>query len=49
VGLLDRLVRVIIILTVLLLPMLLELGLWVLAIGTNFTALQRMWYVYRHT
>jgi CDP-diacylglycerol---glycerol-3-phosphate 3-phosphatidyltransferase len=49
VGLLDRLVRVIIILTVLMLPMLLELGLWVLAIGTNFTALQRMWYVYRHT
>jgi CDP-diacylglycerol--glycerol-3-phosphate 3-phosphatidyltransferase len=49
VGLLDRFVRVMIILTVLLLPDLLELGVWVLALGTNFTAIQRMWYVYRHT
>jgi CDP-diacylglycerol--glycerol-3-phosphate 3-phosphatidyltransferase len=49
VGLLDRFVRVIIIVAVLLLPALLEVGLWVLALGTNFTAIQRMWYVYRHT
>lgn len=49
VGLLDRFVRVIIIVAVLLLPPLMPLGLWVLAIGTNFTALQRMWFVYRHT
>jgi CDP-diacylglycerol--glycerol-3-phosphate 3-phosphatidyltransferase len=49
VGLFDRLVRVIIIVAVLLVPFLLPLGLWVLAIGTNFTALQRMWYVYRNT
>lgn len=49
VGLLDRFARVIIILTVLLLPLLMPLGLWVLAVGTNFTALQRMWYVYRNT
>jgi CDP-diacylglycerol--glycerol-3-phosphate 3-phosphatidyltransferase len=49
VGLLDRLVRVIIIVTVLLLPFLIPVGLWVLALGTNITALQRMWFVYRHT
>jgi CDP-diacylglycerol--glycerol-3-phosphate 3-phosphatidyltransferase len=49
VGLLDRFVRVIIIVAVLLIPQLLPLGLWVLAIGTNITALQRMWYVYRNT
>ncbi len=49
VGLLDRFVRVIIIVAVLLLPPLLTLGLWILAVGTNFTALQRMWYVYRNT
>ena len=24
------------------------LGLWVLAIGTNLTAMQRLWYVYQH-
>jgi CDP-diacylglycerol---glycerol-3-phosphate 3-phosphatidyltransferase len=49
VGLLDRFVRVIIIVAVLLVPQLLTLGLWVLAIGTNITALQRMWFVYRNT
>jgi len=49
VGLLDRLVRVIIIVTVLLLPFLIPVGLWVLALGTNITALQRMWFVYRNT
>lgn len=49
VGLLDRFVRVIIIVAVLLVPLLMTPGLWVLAIGTNFTALQRMWYVYKNT
>ena len=49
VGLLDRFVRVIIIIAVLLVPPLTILGLWVLAIGANFTALQRIWYVYRNT
>jgi CDP-diacylglycerol---glycerol-3-phosphate 3-phosphatidyltransferase len=49
VGLLDRFVRVIIIIAVLLVPPLTVLGLWVLAIGANFTALQRIWYVYRNT
>lgn len=29
-------------------PTILLLGLWVLAIGTNLTALQRLWYVYKH-
>jgi CDP-diacylglycerol---glycerol-3-phosphate 3-phosphatidyltransferase len=49
VGLLDRFVRVIIIVAVLILPPLMPLGLWVLAVGANFTALQRIWYVYRNT
>ncbi len=49
VGLLDRFVRVVIIVAVLLIPPLMPLGLWVLAIGANFTAFQRMWYVYRNT
>ncbi len=47
VGLLDRFVRVMIILAALLVPPLLPLGLWILAIGTNVTAFQRLWYVYR--
>jgi phosphatidylglycerophosphate synthase len=47
VGLFDRMVRLIIILTMLLIPSLVVVGLWVLAIGTNFTGLQRLWYVYR--
>jgi CDP-diacylglycerol--glycerol-3-phosphate 3-phosphatidyltransferase len=47
IGLLDRFVRVIIIMTILLIPPLVGIGLWVLAIGGNFTALQRLWYVYR--
>jgi phosphatidylglycerophosphate synthase len=42
-------VRVIIILVMLLIPDLLPVGLWVLAIGTNITGLQRLWYVYRIT
>jgi CDP-diacylglycerol--glycerol-3-phosphate 3-phosphatidyltransferase len=48
VGLLDRFVRVVIIIVMLLIPPLIPLGLWVLALGTNFTAFQRMWYAYRN-
>ncbi len=47
VGLFTRLERVIIILLTLLLPALLVVGMWILALGTNFTALQRVWFVYR--
>jgi len=47
IGLFDRMVRIIIILTMLLISSLVELGLGMLAIGTNFTALQRLWYVYK--
>ncbi|HEX2906828.1 MAG TPA: CDP-alcohol phosphatidyltransferase family protein [Phototrophicaceae bacterium] len=48
IGLFDRFVRVLIILLVLFVPVLLELGVIVLAVGTNLTGLQRLWYVYRH-
>jgi CDP-diacylglycerol---glycerol-3-phosphate 3-phosphatidyltransferase len=52
IGLLSRMERVAIILVMLLVPDLLglpvlETGLVILAVGTNFTALQRLWYVYR--
>lgn len=47
IGLMSRLERVVIILLVLLIPPLLEIGLWVLAIGTNFTGFQRLWFVYK--
>jgi len=52
IGLLSRMERVAIILGMLLAPTVwgvpvLEIGLWVLAIGANFTALQRIWYVYK--
>lgn len=47
VGLFDRMMRIIIILTMLLIPSLVVVGLWVLAMGANFTALQRLWYVYK--
>lgn len=47
IGLLTRLERTIIILVMLLAPVLLDVGLLVLAIGTNITAIQRLWYVYR--
>lgn len=49
IGLFDRFVRVIIILLILLIPGLLQAGLWVLAVGTNLTGLQRLWFVYRTT
>lgn len=47
VGVFDRMVRIIIILTILLIPSLVAVGLWALAIGTNFTGLQRLWHVYK--
>ncbi|MBZ0301113.1 MAG: CDP-alcohol phosphatidyltransferase family protein [Anaerolineae bacterium] len=47
VGLLTRMERVVIILVALLVPPLLVPGLWILAVGTNITALQRLWFVYR--
>lgn len=48
IGLFSRFERVITLLLMLLVPPLLTLGLWVLAIGTNLTGVQRLWYVYRH-
>jgi CDP-diacylglycerol---glycerol-3-phosphate 3-phosphatidyltransferase len=47
VGLFTRLERIIIILLMLLAPDLIAIGLWILAIGTNFTGLQRLWFVYK--
>ncbi len=49
VGLFTRLERVAIILPALIVPPLLVPGMWVLAIGTNFTGIQRVWFVYRNT
>lgn len=48
IGLFSRFERVITLLLMLLVPPLLTLGLWVLAIGTNVTGVQRLWYVYKH-
>ncbi|HVU12803.1 MAG TPA: CDP-alcohol phosphatidyltransferase family protein [Phototrophicaceae bacterium] len=48
IGLFSRFERVITLLLLLLIPPLLTLGLVVLAVGTNVTGLQRLWYVYRH-
>jgi phosphatidylglycerophosphate synthase len=48
IGLMDRMVRLVIILTMLLAPVLLEAGLWALALGANLTTMQRLWYVYKH-
>jgi CDP-diacylglycerol--glycerol-3-phosphate 3-phosphatidyltransferase len=49
VGWFTRLERVAAILLALLLPPLLVPALWLLAVGTNMTALQRLWFVYRST
>ena len=46
-GLFTRLERVIVLLAALLVPVLLLPGLWLLALGSNLTALQRLWLVYR--
>jgi CDP-diacylglycerol--glycerol-3-phosphate 3-phosphatidyltransferase len=48
IGLFSRFERVVVLLLMLLIPALLIIGLWVLAIGTNLTSLQRLWYVYQH-
>ena len=47
VGWFTRMERVIVILALLLVPQLLEIGVWVLAIGTNLTGMQRIWFVYK--
>ena len=46
VGLFTRMERMVVIL-VMLLTGYVPLGLWVLAIGTHFTVIQRIWHVYR--
>jgi len=48
IGLLDRLVRLLILMVALLVPSVLIVALWVMAIGSMFTALQRLLYVYQH-
>ena len=48
VGIMDRLVRLILVLVALLVPPLLVPGLWLLAVGSWFTVGQRMWYVRGH-
>ncbi|MCS7071636.1 MAG: CDP-alcohol phosphatidyltransferase family protein [Anaerolinea sp.] len=48
IGLFSRFERVIVILAMFLVPSLLIAGLWILALGTNITGIQRLIYVYRH-
>jgi CDP-diacylglycerol--glycerol-3-phosphate 3-phosphatidyltransferase len=48
VGWFSRLERVAVLLVMLFVPALLLPGLVVLAAGTNISAVQRLWYVYRH-
>jgi CDP-diacylglycerol--glycerol-3-phosphate 3-phosphatidyltransferase len=48
IGLFSRFERVVALLAALLIPPLLVPALWLLAIGTNVTGVQRLWYVYRH-
>jgi len=47
IGLLSRVERTAIIIPMLLFPVLLEAGVFILAIGTQITALQRLWYIYK--
>lgn len=47
VGWFTRMERLAIILLVLLFPVLLDYGIGVLALGTNLTAMQRLWHVYQ--
>lgn len=47
VGWFTRMERLAIILLMLLFPILLDFGVLLLAIGTNITAMQRLWYVYQ--
>ncbi len=48
IGLFSRFERVLALLVALLIPPLLLPCLWLLAIGTNITGVQRLWYVYQH-
>jgi CDP-diacylglycerol---glycerol-3-phosphate 3-phosphatidyltransferase len=48
IGWFSRMERVAIILLMMFVPPLMPVGLWVLAIGTNLTGVQRIWYAYRH-
>lgn len=45
IGLFTRLERLLVVLVMLFIPALMEIGLWVLALGTHGTAIQRLWYV----
>ena len=47
VGLFTRMERLAVIMVMLFVPVLLEAGVLILAIGTNFTTLQRIWFVYQ--
>lgn len=47
IGLFSRVERTLIMIPMLILPALLEAGVLVLAIGTQATALQRLWYIYK--
>lgn len=47
VGFFTRLERIVVILVMLSIPFLLDWGVLLLAIGTNLTAMQRLWYVYQ--
>lgn len=47
-GWFSRFERVVVLLLALLVPPLLPIGLWVLALGTNITGIQRLWIVYTH-
>lgn len=47
IGLLSRVERAAIIIPMLLIPQLIELGVVILAVGTNITTAQRLWYVYK--
>ncbi len=47
VGLFTRMERLAVIMVMLFFPVLLEAGVLILAIGTNFTTLQRIWFVYQ--
>lgn len=48
IGLFSRFERVVVMLVMFLLPSLLIVGLWILALGTNITGVQRLLYVYKH-
>lgn len=48
IGLFSRFERVIALLVMFFVPPLFIPALWVLAIGTNITGIQRLWFVYRH-